>query len=388
MTNRKTIAITAVVTFLATCILNYFIPLDFNVTKETEILNIIEKKFNGAYDENKLTDYAAYAMVAALNDPYSSYLNSEDYSSFLSDLEATYEGVGIEIYVDPEDNLLTVLAPIEGSPGELAGILPGDKILKVDALDVNASNYNDAIRYMRGLSEEGKAVTEMTLLIKRGTEEFSAQVKRQVIEYKTVKYVDYTDVAYIKISAFDTPTSEDFAKVLSSLDTTKTKGIVLDLRDNPGGLLSSAVSISDMLLPEADIVSVEYKSGKRQSYKSNKSNIDLPFVVLINGSSASASEIVAGAVKDNLQNRIIGTKSFGKGCVQEVIPLNDGKSALKLTTALYYTPSGVCIHGVGIEPDIAVELPETAADKSIRMLSLEEDTQLQKAMAELRSQFK
>ena len=164
LSNKKIIAVTVAVTFSLTCLLNYFYPPHLLLTKNktSEVFNIIEKRYNGKYNKETLMDYASYAMVAALDDPYSSYLDHEDYKTIMEDLDAVYEGIGIEIYLDTTDNLMTVLAPIEGGPCEIAGILPGDKIIKVDDMEVTPDNYNSIVNYMRGQSESGKKVKEIT----------------------------------------------------------------------------------------------------------------------------------------------------------------------------------------------------------------------------------
>jgi len=387
LTKKTCIILTATLTAIITVLLCFGIQYVVPLTKEAEIKRIIDKKYVRDYDQQKIEDFSAYGLVSALGDPYTQYFDEDSYSSFMEEINASYEGIGVEVYVDPSDNLLTIVAPFEGTPSEQAGMLAGDKIIQIDDLVITGENYNEAVDYMRGKSEAGAKVTEMKISILRGQsrEPIVLTVKRSKIVLNTVKFIDYNDIAYIRISGFDTPTTNDFKTALDKIDKSKTKGLVIDVRDNPGGLLSSVLDIADMLLPESTILYTQDKEGKRDTFYSDKESLNIPIVVLINGGSASASEILAGALSDNKAATLVGTKSFGKGSVQELVKLRDNKTAVKITTALYYTPSGVCIDKIGIEPGVKVELSSEASKKSLRLLSLEEDVQLQKAFEILRA---
>lgn len=387
LSKKNAVCLAIVATFAATVMLYTAFISFVPVTRESEILNIIQKKYAGEYDIEQVRDYSSMAMLAALDDPYSVYLNPDAYKGLMEDVSGEYSGIGVEVYIDPDDSLITVLAAFEDSPGDAAGIQPGDKIVQIDGLEVSAANYVDAINYLRGKSEESANKTEMDIVIYRPSikERLSMKVTRSKIKMHSIKHADYGDVFYIRIAGFDTSTPAEFSKTISLINKEKVRGLVIDLRDNPGGTLRSVVQIADLLLPKGDIVYIEDRDGNRKYYKSDENNLGLPVAVLVNGNSASASEILAGAIKDNKAGVLIGEKTFGKGSVQEIIPLRSGDSAVKITTAHYYSPQGTRIDKVGIEPDYPVSLPDTAAKKSIRLLSLEEDLQLQKAFEVLRA---
>lgn len=387
---RLTIVITAAITFAITvllCAAAVFLPKGAGyLTKLSKINRIIERSYVGDYEPGDLVDGAAWGMVAALGDPYSSYLDEETLQSYTEIAQGEYEGVGIEIYIDEADNLMTVLAPFEGSPGDRAGLLPGDKIIQIDEMPVSGVNFLEAVDYMRGRSEEGKKARQMTLsVLRRGADEpLQISLAREKIEMHTISQKQFGDVSYIRISGFDSNTARDFAAALDGIDTVKTRGLVVDLRDNPGGLYGAAVGICDMLLDAGLIVYTEDKSGKQRKEFSSARFFDMPLALLINENSASASEIVAGAVKDRGRGALVGQKSFGKGVVQEIKPLYD-KTAVKVTIARYFTPSGRCIDKLGIEPDVPVALGEGAAAKSISRLEYQEDAQLIRAVELLRA---
>ncbi|HWQ62700.1 MAG TPA: S41 family peptidase, partial [Negativicutes bacterium] len=277
--------------------------------------------------------------------------------------------------------------PIEGTPGDKAGIKSGDQIVKIDGQDTKDMALDEAVSKIRG--PEG---TQVTLTIRRGQESKDYALTRSNIQLKTVSGKMLPDnIAYIRISMFNEQTGADFARKYQELEQEGLKGIILDLRDNPGGLLSESVKVAGKLVPKGPVVSVVQRSGKREVYSSDLDVVKYPLVVLVNGGSASASEIVSGAVQDTGAGTIVGVKTFGKGSVQAVLNpfgvglLNVGDgTAVKLTIAKYYTPSGRSINGTGIEPDVKVEQPE---NKDIPKENAK-DVQLDKAIEVLKAKIK
>ncbi len=341
----------------------------------SEVNSYVDNYFINDYDKEKMADNALKGYVSALNDPYTEYISKSEYKEFMSELTGNYKGIGVEVYVDT-DGYITVLSAFDDSPAAKAGILPGDKIVGVNDTAVNIDNYNEAINMMRGVGEYGKT-DDMTLTILRGSEKIKIDITRTEVVNQTVKtkMLD-NNIGYIRISQFDDDTGADFSRLTDNLIADGAKSLIIDLRDNPGGVLTGVVNVADKLLGKGKIITIKEKSGKETVYNSDKNEVDLPMCVLINGNSASASEVLAGALKDHKKATLVGEKSFGKGIVQTIFDLSD-KSALKITTAKYYTPNGTCIHGKGIQPDYKVELN---ADKNIMALDASEDTQLQKAI--------
>lgn len=335
-------------------------------------------------DEKKLIDGQLKGMLQSLGDPYSNYMTEDEFASLLQQTSGTYAGIGI-VVTPGEDNLITVVSPIEGTPGERAGIKSGDKILKVDGKEYLADNMDEAVKVMKG---EPKTKVVLTIMRKDkdgNNDIFDVEIVREIIRLVTVKssIID-DDIGYIKITSFDDLTYKDFKAELDKLGRKNIKGLIIDLRNNPGGLLDRCAQIADELLGEGDIVYTETKTGKREYIKSDKSMVKYPLVVLINEGSASASEILAGAIRDHGRGVLIGTTTFGKGVVQRIIDLNDG-TGMKLTISEYFTPNGTNIHGVGIEPDIVVELPEGVEEIGVE--NIKEDTQLKRAIEEIKSKI-
>jgi len=336
-------------------------------------------------DDKTLIDGQLKGMLQSLEDPYSVYMTEDEFASLLQQTSGTYAGIGI-VVTPGEDNLITVVSPIEGTPGERAGIKSGDKILKVDGKEFSAENMDEAVKVMKGEPNTKVVLTIMRKDKDGNSNIFDVEIVREQIRLITVKSNIIDDnIGYIKITSFDELTYKDFKTELNKLAKRNIKGLIIDLRNNPGGLLDVCAQIADELLGEGDIVYTETKTGRREYIKSNKSMVDYPLVVLVNGASASASEILAGAIKDHGRGLLIGTTTFGKGVVQRIIDLQDG-TGLKLTISEYFTPNGTNIHGVGIEPDIVVELPEDVEEIGVE--NLKEDTQLRKAIEEIKSRIK
>lgn len=351
-------------------------------SKVDYVENIITNEYYKKPDTSKFIDGQLKGLVASLEDPYSAYLTQEEYKMMNEDTAGVFGGIGV-IVSPGDDNLITVVSPIVGTPGEKAGIKPEDKIIRVNGEEFLGEEMSKAVKVMKG--EPGTEV-ELTIMRKnsKGLNEFlDLKIKRELIKVESVKSDVIEDkIGYIAITSFDELTHKDFVKELNKLENeNKVEGLIIDLRNNPGGLLDVCADIADELLGEADIVYTEDRHGKRQYLKSKKGHTELPLVVLVNEGSASASEILSGAIKDNNRGKIVGKQTFGKGLVQTIMKLPDN-SGLKFTISEYYTPNGINIHGVGLEPDYVVELPEDI--KGIGLDFMDKDTQLQKALEVLK----
>jgi carboxyl-terminal processing protease len=336
----------------------------------------MKKYYVEPLDDKLLLEGAARGIVASVEDPYSHYMDKEEYSEMMEETSSKYAGIGIVVSVDPKDNLITVVSPFEDSPGEKAGVLPGDKIVKVDNKEVWGDKLNDAVKMMKGTPG-----TEVTISIVRdkSATPIDITVKRDIIKLETVKHKMLNDnIGYIRITGFYQDTASDFNKALDDLYNKKMSGLVIDLRNNPGGLLDQVVDIADRLVPKGLVVYTEDREKRRNEYTSDTDEIKIPLAILINEGSASASEILSGAVKDHEKGVLVGTKTFGKGVVQTVIPLFDG-SGISVTTSKYYTPDGISIHGIGIKPDVEIDLPPELK-RSVSQISEEDDVQLKKAV--------
>ena len=309
--------------------------------------NMVEEDFYQKTDEDKLVTGAIKGMFSGLNDPYSQYYTKEEFDNLTQQTSGSFVGIGVYISPSEEDDHITIIAPIEGSPAEKSGIKAGDKILKVDGKVVSAKNSDEAVSMMKG-----KKGTEVELTIKRGEQILDVKVTRDKIVSKTVdeKVLD-DNIGYIKITSFTEHTNKEFEKALKTLKQSDIKGLIIDLRDNPGGLLNVCKDIADSLIGEGTIVYTKDNKGNTEYLKSDKEKLGLPIVVLTNEGSASASEILTGAIIDNKAGISVGTTTFGKGLVQSVRGLKDG-TGYKLTTAQYFTPNGEYINGKGIKPTI------------------------------------
>ncbi len=318
-------------------------------------------------------------VFSALDDPYSVYFNEDEFEDFMEYNSGTYGGLGISI-APADSGYITVIAPFEDTPADRAGIQPNDKIIKVNGVEYGAENMDKAIKEMKG--EPG---TSVTITIKRDEEEpFDIDITREMIVLKSVEshvLEQDPEIGFLRISSFDEKVYDEYKKNLEKLRAENIKGLVIDLRSNPGGSLDQVIKIADDILGEQVIVSTKDKKGHKDVYESDSDKLDMPYVVLVNGSSASASEILTGAIKDTKSGEIIGTTTYGKGLVQSVIPLFNG-GGMKVTIAQYFTPNGNYINKKGIEPDIEIELNENfdPKDKST-------DNQLQKAVEILKQKI-
>jgi carboxyl-terminal processing protease len=332
-----------------------------------EVLRQIEDNYVEPQDSQKLIYGAIKGMVQSL-DPHSSFMTKEEHQELLIETKGSFPGIGIEISI--RDNVLTVMAPIEGTPAYDAGIKSGDKILKIDDQSTLDMTLTEAVKRIRG--PKG---TKVKLTIGRESVEKSLEfvITRDVIPFKSVRSYRLTpDIGYVHILHFQGKTTDELVSHLDNLEENgPLKGLILDLRNNPGGLLPQAIEVSDEFLDSGLIVSTKGRNPDQDiqvSAQKNKKQRNYPIIVLVNEGSASASEIVAGALQDNRRAIILGTQSFGKGSVQTILPLSDG-SGLRLTTARYYTPNGRSIQVSGITPDIEVKyIPPSEEEKTPRIV--------------------
>lgn len=359
---------TAVVTLNAT-IFAFYALMGFNAQKTKDVLRFfgalrfIETQYVRDVDYTNLIDGAISGMVKTLDDPHSIYLDPKMYELMRSHTEGSFGGVGIVMGF--KDNKITVISVMEGTPSEAAGIKTGDEIIAVDGTPTNEIEPEEVVLHIRG--EIG---TDVTLKIRRaGEEDKDYVVRRTTIQVHTVAgqmLPDTDGIGYIRIASFSEHTADEFKDAYHALEKDGVKGMIIDLRENPGGLVTSCVAIANMVVPKGPVVSVVQKDGTREEYKSDLSEEKYPLVVLIDGNSASASEILAGALQDTGAATIVGETSYGKGSVQVILPLYDD-DALKLTIAKYYTPSGRSIDGTGIEPDVRVE-PQADGAQDVQLL--------------------
>lgn len=340
------------------------------------VVNHIKKNYYKDIDNETLNTGLIKGVVNSLDDPYSEFMTKEELKKFMESTNGKYVGVGL--VVSPgKDGYITVVSPIKGSPAYKAGIKSGDRIIKVDDVEYSAETMQDAVNKMRG--EEGKTVSITILRDEQKQKKVNEfKIKRETIKLQTVDgRILEKNIGYIAISEFDKPTYDDFMKELEVLKKKGAQKLVLDLRGNPGGLLDVCTKIADVFLDKGTIVYTKYKDGKKDYYYSDEKKEDMPLVVLVNGGSASASEIVSGALKDRKRAKLVGTQTFGKGIVQRLFNL-PYETAVKLTISEYFTPKGNNIHKVGITPDVVVELPDNI--KGIGPDYLNEDTQLKKTL--------
>lgn len=318
--------------------------------KAAVIASMLEQNFIGDFDNTDLADQMYSGMADAMGDPYTRYFTKNEMSDFLNDANGTMCGIGIVISSDKDTGLCIVSEVIENSPAEKAGLKAGDTIIKVDDKDVVGMSVVEISELTKG-----KKDTSVKISVDRhGEGEKLFDIKRSTINMQYVKSSKDGDIGYIKITEFAKVTADQFIKALSGLMKQNIKGLVIDLRDNPGGMIDIVTEIADTLLPEGTITYTVDKNGNRVDFKSKDGCIDIPIAVLVNGGSASASELLAGAIQDNGRGTIIGTQTYGKGIVQGLYSLSDG-SGLKITIQKYFTPNGVCIQGIGITPDYEIE---------------------------------
>ena len=335
-------------------------------------LGKIRSSYVGEYTDKKLFEGAMHGLVEGLDDPYSEYLDEKGFSRLNEMTDGTFGGIGVVL--GQRNKEFVVVSPMEGSPGAKAGIEAGDKILKVNDVDTKGRTLEDVVSTIRG-----KKGTSVKLLLEhKNGQQFTADIVRDDIKVKSVagRMLPDSKIGYIRIAMFNENTGEEFKKAYEKLEQEGMQATLLDLRHNPGGLLTECVKVSNYIVPKGPVVSITDKKGNTKVYESKLEKVKYPLAVLIDHGSASASEIVSAAVQDTKAGKLFGVKTYGKGCVQSVFHITT-KTGLKLTTAMYYTPSGRSIHKVGVTPDVEIELPEKATV----------DVQLNKAEEYLRDEL-
>ena len=318
-------------------------------------LGKIRSSYVGEYTDKKLFEGAMHGLVEGLDDPYSEYLDEKGFSRLNEMTDGTFGGIGVVL--GQRNKEFVVVSPMEGSPGAKAGIEAGDKILKVNDVDTKGRTLEDVVSTIRG-----KKGTSVKLLLEhKNGQQFTADIVRDDIKVKSVagRMLPDSKIGYIRIAMFNENTGEEFKKAYEKLEQEGMQATLLDLRHNPGGLLTECVKVSNYIVPKGPVVSITDKKGDTKVYESKLEKVKYPLAVLIDHGSASASEIVSAAVQDTKAGKLFGVKTYGKGCVQSVFHVTT-KTGLKLTTAMYYTPSGRSIHKVGVTPDVEIELPEKA----------------------------
>ena len=353
-------------------------------SKNLALEDFIKKNYLKNVDEETLINGELKGMFQSLNDPYSTYMTKDEFEDFTEHTKGIYGGIGV-IVTPGDDNLITVVSPIEGTPGEKAGIKTGDKIIKVNGEEFNADTMDQAVKVMKGDPGTKVNITIVRKDKEGNNNEMDITIVREEIRLQTVNSdIIEGNIGYINITSFDDLTYKDFKKEINGLMDKNIKGIILDLRNNPGGLLDVCVDIADEFLDKGIVVYTQTRDGQKEYLRSDNDKINLPLVVLVNKGSASASEILAGAIKDRGRGTLVGTTTFGKGIVQRIKQLSDG-SGFKLTVSQYFTPKGINIHGVGIKPNVEVELPENV--ETIGVENLKNDTQLQKGLEILKGKI-
>ena len=335
-------------------------------------LGRIHSSYVGEYTNKKLFEGAMHGMVESLDDPYSEYLDEKGFTRLNEMTDGTFGGIGVVL--GQRNKEFVVVSPMEGSPGAKAGIEAGDKILKVNDADTKGRTLEDVVSTIRG-----KKGTSVKLLLEhKNGQQFTADIVRDDIKVQSVagKMLPDSKIGYIRIAMFNENTGEEFKKAYEKLEQEGMQATLLDLRHNPGGLLNECVKVANFIVPKGPVVSITDKKGKTQVYESKLEKVKYPLAALIDHGSASASEIVAGALQDTKAGKLFGKTTYGKGCVQSVFHITTN-TGIKLTTAMYYTPSGRSIHKVGVTPDVEIELPEKATS----------DVQLKKAEEYLKEEI-
>lgn len=349
------------------------------MTRIEDALKMIKSKYIEDVDTEKLVDGAVAGIAEATGDPYTRYMDEEEYEEMLNSGTETYGGLGVHITYDIDTQGIVILGIMPNTPAEEADLKIGDIILSVDGTVVNSKTYYECVDKLKG-----EPNTEVKLILKRDNEAIEKTVKREEILPNNVEsQIMNDDIGYIRIWSFDNNVYKQFKTEYDKLKSKNIQGLIIDVRNNPGGLVSDTISILKEMLPKCDIVKLVYKDESERVYKCDgKNHINIPVAVLVNSKSASASEILASAIKDSGVGVLVGTKTYGKGIVQEIQSL-DGKGALSITVAKYYTASGTQIHKNGIEPDIYVDVPEEYSKSS--SIPRDKDPQLIKAIEYINS---
>lgn len=363
---------------------------DASLRAEIENKSKLIKKFIDTYyldtiDDEHMADSVYKGIVAGMNDEYAAYYTREEYETITEKTTGTYCGIGAYVTSNTESGAITIIKPMKDGPADKAGIQAGDIIYAVDGTKVTGKDLSEVLALIKG--EEGTKVT--LTVVRQGAKNYlDITITRAEIKDETVESRMLTDqIGYIQVTGFEEVTPQQFQDALTKLQKSDMRALVIDLRDNGGGLLDAAVKMLDTMLPKGLVVYTEDKKGvAEQYYAENEDEITLPAAILVNGNSASASEVFSGAMQDEGKAKLIGTKTFGKGIVQTIFDLQDG-SALKMTTSKYFTPKGRNIHGTGLEPDIEIELDQKTLQQYDKDGNLKPDNQIQKAIEYLQGEI-
>ena len=387
------VAIAMFLTFMITSIslYTYFINNPISISSDLKSNNlsrtlekykeIIDKYYLGEVDEEKLKEGAIKGYIEGLGDPYTEYISQEDMEDYLDDTMGNFVGIGIYMIKNTQYDKIQVLSTIKGSPAEKVGVQAGDLILTVNGVEYKADDMTTASNNIKG--EEG---TQVTIELLRGTETIKYEVTREKIKVNQVEgKVISNNIGYIKFTSFDETTADDFKAKYQELEKQGIKSLIIDLRNNGGGIVDQALEIADFVADKDSVLLYEVDKNNKETVKKSKTEpiINMPIIILTNENTASASEILAGALKDLGKAKTVGTTTYGKGVIQQILKLSDG-SGLKITIEEYQTPNRNKIHKVGIEPDEKVELPENI--NNVLNVKESEDTQLQKAIEMLRKE--
>ena len=345
------------------------------ITKINTVKAILDSKYISEINEENLINGAIKGYVSGVGDDYTEYFTKQEMEEFLQETEGNYVGIGIYMYKDTVNNDVVILYPIKGSPAEAVGLLTGDIIKKVDGVEYTGDDFEKISTYIKG--KEG---TKVNLEVERKGKTLTFEVERKKIDlYPIESEILENNIGYIRLSSFDEKCAKEFKSAYNELNKNKLNGLIIDLRNNGGGIVDEALDIADYVLEKDEVMLItRNKNGEEEIEKSNqKPIINVPIVILTNENTASASEILAAALKDNNKATIVGEKTFGKGVIQQLITLSDG-SGIKVTTEEYYTPNGNKINKVGITPDKEVSLPEDVISSSV--VERKNDTQLKEAI--------
>ena len=385
------VALSVFITFMITSIslYTYFVENPVSVSanntnkdissKLTKYREIIDKYFLGDVDDEKLEEGAIKGYIEGLGDPYTEYISKEDMDTYLDDTMGNFVGIGIYMIKNTQYDKIQVLSTIKGGPAEKVGIQAGDLIVSVDGVDYKASDMTVASNNIKG-----EAGTKVVVEILRGAETIKYEITREKVKVNQVEgKVISNNIGYIQFTSFDETTAEDFKAKYEELAKQNIKSLIIDLRNNGGGIVDQALEIADYMTDKDSVLLYEVDKNNKETVRKSKNDaiINMPIIILTNEGTASASEILAGALKDLGKAKTVGTTTYGKGVIQQILKLNDG-SGIKITIEEYQTPNRNKIHKVGIEPDEKVELPESVQNS----LSIKEseDTQLQKAIEMLK----
>ena len=369
MRTRTKILLSILITFVLTASISVFGAIQYiskykyEFEKLDKVMAIVEQSYVGEYDTELCEEGAIHGLLMALGDDYATYYNEKNAKETMQMVDGYYVGIGIEVLANFDKGYMEIVSAFEDSPADRAGMKSGDLIKKIDGVEYDVTKMADAILYMKGSNIENPLEQTMEITVIRGEEELVFNLKREKIDMYKVTYQMVDDICYIRYTGFTDDSQQQLKKIVEGLDN-NTAGVVIDLRNNPGGEFGSSINMSDLFLDNGTIMYTLDKSGKKTEYTALEGSTDLPLAVLVNGSTASASEIFAGAMQDHNRAVIVGEKTYGKGVTQTIMYLNSfdpSEGALKITTYKNYTPNGKWINE-SITPDIIIENPEINED--------------------------